>query len=338
MSMGAKEFRLGACAAALFGAALLGGPAAARAVDYKREAGPYPVVVGRGAWTDAARDRRVPYKFYLPFDLPDPAPVVLYSHELGGSREDAEYLGRHLASWGYVAVHLQHPGSDAEVWSQEGEHTEAEGRVVMDLRNAMDRFRDVAFVLDRLAEANRTEKVLQGRLDLGRVAIAGHSYGATTALVAAGQRLGPELTLRDPRIRAAIAMSPSAPQGARDLDRAFSEVKIPILHVTGTGDDSPLRALDPKERRVPFDHIHGADQYLLILKGGDHMVFSGHRVGGDWSGDAAAHELICMASMAFLDAYLKDDAKARQWLAGGGFAAALGDAGTFEVHRAGAGH
>ncbi len=37
-----------------------------------------------------------------------------------------------------------------------------------------------------------------------------------------------------------------------------------------------------------------------------------------------------MATTAFWDAYLKEDAAARTWLAGGGYSRALGSSGTFE--------
>src|SRR3990167_3541328 len=43
-------------------------------------------------------------------------PVILFSHGLGGSREGNRFLGEHWARRGYVAVFLQHPGSDTGVW------------------------------------------------------------------------------------------------------------------------------------------------------------------------------------------------------------------------------
>ena len=36
------------------------------------------------------------------------------SHGLGGSHEGYAYLGRHLASHGYVVVHVTHLGSDTD--------------------------------------------------------------------------------------------------------------------------------------------------------------------------------------------------------------------------------
>lgn len=33
--------------------------------------------------------------------------------------------------------------------------------------------------------------------------------------------------------------------------------------------------ITPEERRLPYQFMHGPDQYLLVLAGGDHMVFNG---------------------------------------------------------------
>lgn len=64
---------------------------------------------------DEERRREIPLRIYLPAATA-PAAAVLFSHGLGGSREGNAYLGTHWASRGYVAVFLQHPGSDKSVW------------------------------------------------------------------------------------------------------------------------------------------------------------------------------------------------------------------------------
>jgi predicted dienelactone hydrolase len=51
---------------------------------------------------DDTRDRDVPIRVYVP-PGDDPAPVVLFSHGLGGSRDTSPYLGEHWARRGYVA-------------------------------------------------------------------------------------------------------------------------------------------------------------------------------------------------------------------------------------------
>ena len=73
------------------------------------------ITTGRTEWFDPARNRTVPVLIRLP-PQPGPAPLVLLSHGLGGSRDGLAYLGESLAAAGYVAVHLQHHGSDIGVW------------------------------------------------------------------------------------------------------------------------------------------------------------------------------------------------------------------------------
>jgi hypothetical protein len=100
--------------------------------------------------------------------------------------------------------------------------------------------------------------------------------------------------------------------------------------MTGTEDYSPIGETKPEQRRVPFDHISAADQYLLTFKGGDHMVFSGRSLLTPNSQDQAFQDLILQSSTAFWDAYLKGDSKAKGWLRGDGFSTMLGARGVFE--------
>jgi predicted dienelactone hydrolase len=48
---------------------------------------------------DSARSRQIPIRVWLPTKK-EPAPVVLFSHGLGGSRENNSYLAKHWASRG----------------------------------------------------------------------------------------------------------------------------------------------------------------------------------------------------------------------------------------------
>ena len=286
-------------------------------------------------WHDDTRDRDVPVRIYYPATNTVPCPVIVFSHGLGGSRDGYEYLGRHWASHGYVSVHPTHLGSDTSVLRQ-GRPCLAMQKAAADLQNAIDRPRDISFVIDRLTVMNQGDETFRGRLALDRIGVAGHSFGGYTTLASAGQTFvlpgGGERTLGDPRIKAAIAMSaPAKPRDAAVLDRMYGSIRVPCFHMTGTRDDSPIADTRGADRRIPFDHMRGTDSYLLILTGGDHMVFSG-RPRGLKSGenDVRFHELILMGTMAFWNAYLRDDAAARTWLADGGFDGSLGQDGTFE--------
>ena len=69
----------------------------------------------RAVWRDAARGRDVPVLVRAPAG-DGPAATVLISHGLGGSRDGLGYLGRALAQAGFLAIHLQHPGTDDGLW------------------------------------------------------------------------------------------------------------------------------------------------------------------------------------------------------------------------------
>jgi dienelactone hydrolase len=325
------------------GSAAPASPAVASAETYKQAAGPLLVTMTLEDWTDATRKRPVPVKIYAPATGKGPFPVIVFSHGLGGSREGYKYLGRHWASYGYVAVHVEHLGSDTAAFKGG-----RRGRLLANMRgnmresmtdpqNAVARPLDVRFVLDRLEKLNQGGSPLAHRLDLSRVGMAGHSFGAWTTLVVAGQRIGREVasastpSYADPRVKAAIAMSAPVPRKREDFESAFAAIHIPILHMTGTLDDSPLGETSAAERRIPYDHIHGADQYLVTFTRGDHMIFSGRLVGGSERGakDARFQDLILQGTTAFWDAYLKDDAAAKSWLARG-YGAVLGKDGRIE--------
>jgi predicted dienelactone hydrolase len=305
--------------------------------SYSEDAGPYKVATLSETWTDAARDREVPVKIYYPEEGDGPFPVIVFSHGLGGTREGYEYLGRHWASYGYVSVHLQHKGSDDSVWKGKLKPMEAMRNATKDLLNSVNRPKDVSFVVDRLEKIDAESSPLKNKLDLKHLGMSGHSYGAWTTLAIAGESAAglvkEEPLLADSRFKAAIAMSAPVPGSKRKelLDKAFSGVKIPVFHMTGTLDDSPIGETKASERRLPFDHIACGDQYLVTFNGGDHMIFGGRsRKIGVNKQDEVFRKYILISSTAFWDAYLKDDAKAKSWLAEGDFEKSLGKVGKFE--------
>lgn len=293
------------------------------------------VLVASEDWLDSKRARKVPVKIYAPKSGAGPFPIVIFSHGLGGSREGYEYLGQYWAAHGYVSVHLQHAGSDDGVWKDAGvgERMEAMRRATTQPRNAIDRVRDVSFAIDELTLLNATNSAWRGRLDLTRIGVAGHSFGAHTTLATAGAVYSSGLSGlngADARVKAVIPMSAPVPASKATLDEVYAGIKIPCLHMTGTEDNSPIGDTKATERRLPFDHCANSDQFLVTFTGGDHAIFSGR---GRWRGgakDAAFQELICQSSLAFWDAYLRGDTQAKEWLTTK-FKDALGKEGVFEV-------
>lgn len=268
---------------------------------------------------DETRAREVPILIYLPKSS-TPAPIVLFSHGLGGTREGYAYLGRTWAEHGYVAVHLQHAGSDMDVLLQAKNPMLSAMHVTTDREQMKHRPKDLAFVIHQLDKLQHTHGALAQKLDLTRIGAAGHSFGAFTALAAAGAELivSPECRERfhEPRIKAVVALSAPAFLGGTLDARSYHYIETPCLHVSGTKDDGPVFQISPEERRFSYDHTSAPEQYFMLIDGAHHFSFGDN---ARWNGhpvmrDPMHHLYLQKMTTAFWDAYLKRDPEALQWL------------------------
>ncbi len=269
---------------------------------------------------DEDRQRDIPVLVYLPAQK-TPAPVILFSHGLGGARTNNRFLGEHWAARGYVAVFVQHPGSDESVWKNKSKR-EARGamRRAANKKSFDLRVRDIPVVLDQLERWNVSEvHAHAGRMDLSRIGISGHSFGAITTQAVSGESLGLRKTKNtDPRIDAAVMFSPSAPKIGR-AERAFGTVKIPWMLMTGTNDKSPIGRVDVSNRLAVFPALPPGSKYEVVLDGAEHSAFGDSSSSGRRDGRNPNHHRVMLAlTTAFFDAWLRDDAAARTWLDGDG--------------------
>ncbi len=279
-----------------------------------------PVVI-EGSWTNQASGRVIAYRARIPAES-GKRPTVLISHGLGGSMDGMEYLGTYWAARGYLVVHLQHPGSDSSIIKGMVLARETTLKAATSTEEFTARVQDAKIALDKL----RTTPGLSEHHDAGEVAICGHSYGARTSLALSGERYpaAPGVDFSDPRIRAAIVLSPPPYSGAE----RFSFIGIPQFHWTGTADTTPVEEnKDPALRMCPWRESSTPSSYLVVLDGADHMTFSGRLPLMDkarrnnylhW------HSILAEATTRFLDATLQANKDAKGWLDGEGLSKILG--------------
>lgn len=278
-----------------------------------------PLAVGAAAPTVVDLTAgEVPLRVFVPRGA-GPSPIILFSHGLGGSREGNRFLGEHWARRGYVAVFLQHPGSDSAVWKDvpPAERMRAM-KSAASLQNFLRRVDHVRATLDALARWNTEPKhALLGRLDLAHVGMSGHSFGAVTTQAVSGQQfpLGKDFT--DPRIKAAMALSPSVPQQG-EASRAFAKVGVPWLLMTGTADSAMIGGQTPESRLGVYPALPAGQKYQLVLDGAEHSAFTDRALPGDsLPRNPNHHRALLAVSTAFFDSTLKGDAAARAWLESG---------------------
>ena len=267
---------------------------------------------------DKKRDRTIPTKIYLP-GTEASASLVLFSHGLGGSKNNNTYLGNHWAKRGYVAVFMQHAGSDEAVWkdSKPTERTKAM-RNAASAKNAKLRYEDVHALIDELETWNsEPNHALFGKLDMKHIGMSGHSFGALTTQAVSGQEaFGGRVKFTDERIKAAVAFSPSSPR-AGNPNTAFGNVKIPWMLMTGTKDLSPIGNADLESRLAVFPALPKGDKYELVLYNAEHSAFSDRALlGAKEQRNPNHHNAILALSTAFWDTYLNQDKHAKAWLQG----------------------
>lgn len=279
--------------------------------------GPFSVTSTRTTLLDARRTREIPVRMYAPEDAPGKRPLVIFSHGLANGADGYSYLGEQWASHGFVVIHPQHHGNDIDLVREQG--LLALLRSTRDHKHWRDRPEDVSFLLDTLAaiEGGSTDDPfvppIRGRLDLERVAVAGHSYGAFTAVALAGflvdlHEEGGVTDFRDERVDAVILMSMPKLRGA--VPRAWGGVQTPALHITGTKDRSLLFRTFLRHRTAPFEQIDAPDQTLIVLEGATHSTFSDDERRVSRRRDEYIRATTKAATL-FLKAVLENDAKAR---------------------------
>ena len=226
-------------------------------------------------------------------------PLILLSHGFGGTASDLAWLGTALATHGFIAVAVNHPGNNGL------EDKTIEGASLMWLRAV-----DLSAIIDALLD----HKTFGSRIDPARIGAAGHSFGGYTVLAVAGgisdparlqafcgspaadalcrsqpdaismrqerlARLGsdPDFrerygkagnSYRDQRVRAVFAMAPGP--GPVFVTESLGTIAIPVAIVTGSADEiaPPASSAAALSKAIP-------QATLTVFPHAGHFVFFG---------------------------------------------------------------
>ncbi|MER6509683.1 chlorophyllase [Nonomuraea sp. NPDC001636] len=215
----------------------------------------------------------------------DRLPVVVLSHGHGWSMDGYAPLADHWAAHGFAVLQPTHLDSRTLALPADDPRTPHVWRI---------RVEDLRRVIDGLDVLEKALPGLAGRLDRGRVAVAGHSWGAHSASMLLGARIldadgRPGQDLSDPRVTAGVLLalpgtggqdlSPFAAEHFPFMNPAFAFMKAPALLVAGDKDDSPLSTRGPDWFTDGYHHSPG-DKSLLTLFGAEHTLggVAGHHV------------------------------------------------------------
>lgn len=199
-------------------------------------------------------------------DRPGRFPLVVFAHGFQVSPSPYTSLLESWAAHGYVVAAPAFPLTDPDVAGPN-----------LDEGDINNQPADVRFVTDQLVAA---ASPLSRRIDPGRVAVAGHSDGAETALAASTAPAPPG----EPAYRAVIVLSGQPVPGAAGHNP-------PALVVQGDAD-----TINPPDYGYSAWDQAASPKYLLVLRGGGHLP--PYEAGSRW---LAGVETV---SESFLDTYM----------------------------------
>jgi predicted dienelactone hydrolase len=204
-------------------------------------------------------------------------PVLVFSHGYGWSMDGYAPLTDFWAAHGFVVVQPTHLDSRTLGLPAEDPRTPRIWRL---------RIEDVTRVLDELDVLEASVPGLGGRLDRGRVAVAGHSWGAQTVSALLGARVldadgAPGEDLSDPRVKAGVLLaltgrggddlSPFAAEHFPFMNPSFDDMSTPALVVAGDQDQSALTTRGPDWFTDPY-FLSPGSKSLLTLSGAEHSL------------------------------------------------------------------
>jgi predicted dienelactone hydrolase len=295
--------------------------AAASALGY--DFGPtYEVLtMPRGELSDGLRNKMIPLLIEYP-KVDRPCPVIIFSHGSGSAGNAYANLLQFWASHGYVVIAPTHAESqslqDPSMQSFRGSMNDAS----VTSSNWGDRVRDLTTVIAELNKLQEFYPSLKDMIDIAHVGVAGHAYGAYTAQLVGGATIkmtskSPAENLRDKRVQAVLLLDGQGPDTEGLTKDSWKDFNIPLM--TLTGNEPGLRGRGADWKLQPIFLSPAGDKYGAIIAGANHFSFSGRFAGqvaanGKVLPSSKAYEGVKVLSLAFWDAYLKRDAKAKEYL------------------------
>ena len=205
--------------------------------------------------------RAVPIRMTWPREAKRRLPLLVLSHGANGTLDGLVLFQRSLTR-GRMVVAPQHPDSESNPDLAKVDRMKVFPQRVADMR----------LVLDSRATI---ERVSGKRVDPGRIAAAGHSYGALVAQALGGAKVA-GMDLRDARVTRVVAFSPPGSL-ANFVDAAgWAAMRVPQFVQTGTADIVPPIALKWEAHLASFDAASVPGSALWVGRGVDH--YFGNRI------------------------------------------------------------
>lgn len=257
-------------------------------------------------------DRELPLRIVYP-DGEGPYPVIVLSHGTFSSGRRYDAVAGYWAARGYVVMLPDHVDANYGVIPKKNEDMFRVSRL---------RVADLTLIADSLTEIESRLPALAGRLDHSKLVVAGHSFGTQIAMFVTGMRMrnptNGDITASDETRFGTLILLSDPGKMALMPSETWTGSGVPTLLSTGTEDYGLMgdgrRATEYENEILSRADNASVSRYLLMIERGDH--YFGGLIHKD-TGTEPDHEGLAIfnaISMAFLDAYVKEDQDAREFL------------------------
>lgn len=220
-------------------------------------------------------------------------PAVLLTHGWNGNKNQLNFIAKHLATHGYVAITFY----------------------CKDLKRPFEWTHSFTATYNLLvAENSRPGSILYGKVNLQKVGIAGHSMGGAGALHTA-------MSFLNGKVATVIGLNPynggnpvlvdNVGGGNEELKDDLSDMAVPTLIIAGSQDNVAY----PHKCYIFYETLPSTlPKAFASLKGSGHLDYDGTGSGSDGAGGAAATSAILARKKkiltlvtAWFNLYLKDE-------------------------------
>jgi predicted dienelactone hydrolase len=231
---------------------------------------------------------------WTPKGVPEPAPLVVFSHGFSGINTQSETLMKSIADAGYFVIAPNH--KDAFT------NRSAGGKLQAPLTKPEEwnenTFKDRGEDVKRLVAALQYEPFWKRRVDLSRFSLIGHSLGGYTVLALSGA--WPSWKMEAPRPRAVVALSPYS--HPFNLKGDIAGLDLPVMYQTGTMDVGIAPFL--KGPKGTFART-SSPAYFVEIVGANHFTWTNLNK-QKWKED-----LIAYYCVSFLNKFVKQESGAK---------------------------
>ncbi len=207
----------------------------------------------------------------------DALPIIVFSHGNGQSLYGYGPLANYWAAQGFVVIQPTHLDARMLGLAKEDERRP-------DFWSYREQ--DLVHILDALDLVEAAVPVFRGRIDRGRTAVAGHSWGGQTASMLLGAthpdpRDGSIVDIADGRVKAGVLLavpgtgganlSPFAAANFPFMQPDFSRMTTQTLVVAGDSDKGAMTVRGPDWWREAYDLSPGRKALFTVI-GGEHSL------------------------------------------------------------------